>query len=352
MAGRTRDIYMVGSIPLTRPYDVFTSIATIMGENIKRVPDGEIGDRIMWVQCQISYLTNCDALEVCHLPEEGITRRTGYQIPVRLKDGAKEEDVKFTDIGYARHAKTSFAIFKALKQSRKIPDHWRFQVCVPTPMDIMTLVDPDSRAAIEPAWEKALIRELREIQIAIPADELAISIDIVQGLLLWEEPSNIYVKPYFDDADGYRPAIVERILNLANAIKEPVDLGFHCCYGSQDHKHAFDPKDAGAMVDMINHLNSELNRSMNYVHMPVPRDRDDDAYFAPLAGLQIDPKTELYLGLVHYTDGVEGAQKRIAAAEQHRKAFGVATECGFGRRPAHQDILRLLELHNSVVLES
>jgi hypothetical protein len=343
-----RDIYLVGSVPLTRPYDVFTSVAQVLGDRIARVPDGEIGDRIMWVQCQISYLTHCPVLEVCELPEDGPTRQTGYQIPVRLKPGATESDVVFPDIGYARHAENSYQIFRALKRAGKIPARWRFQVCVPTPMDVMTLVEPGSRPVIERAWEAALIRELAEIQDAIPDYELAISIDVVQGLLLWEDPDNIYVEPYLDATDGYRPAIVERLARLANHVEPEVELGFHCCYGSQDHKHAIDPADSGAMVDMVNRLAKALDRPITYVHMPVPRDRDDDAYFVPLANLDPGTDTKLYLGLIHYTDGVKGAQRRISAAARHRREFGISTECGFGRRPAHQDILRLLELHRDV----
>jgi hypothetical protein len=83
------------------------------------------------------------------------------------------------------------------------------------------------------------------------------------------------------------------------------------------------------------------------MHMPVPRDRSDDAYFAPLKGLRLEPDTELYLGLIHLTDGVEGAKRRIAAAKRVVTDFGVSTECGFGRRPP-ETIPRLLELHRDV----
>src|SRR5271170_3585457 len=38
--------------------------------------------------------------------------------------------------------------------------------------------------------------------------------------------------------------------------------------------------------------------------MPVPRERDDVAYFAPLKVLKLHPRTELYLELVHRTDGL------------------------------------------------
>jgi hypothetical protein len=81
--------------------------------------------------------------------------------------------------------------------------------------------------------------------------------------------------------------------------------------------------------------------------MPVPRDRNDDAYFAPLSDLKLKPETELSLGLVHYTDGVAGTRRRLMTAERRAKGFSIATECGFGRRdPA--TIPELLRIHAEV----
>jgi hypothetical protein len=62
----------------------------------------------------------------------------------------------------------------------------------------------------------------------------------------------------------------------------------------------------------------------------LPRDRKDVAYFAPLRGLVVEKKTELFLGLIHLTDGVDGTKRRITAANQTIVNYGVATECGFG----------------------
>jgi len=81
--------------------------------------------------------------------------------------------------------------------------------------------------------------------------------------------------------------------------------------------------------------------------MPVPRDRVDDPYFSPLRNLKLKSGTELYLGLIHLTDGVEGAKRRAAAAKRVMSDFGVATECGFGRRPP-ETIPDLLRLHRAV----
>jgi hypothetical protein len=81
--------------------------------------------------------------------------------------------------------------------------------------------------------------------------------------------------------------------------------------------------------------------------MPVPRDRSDDAYLAPLRNLALKPGCTLYLGLVHYSDGVAGTLARVAAARKVVRDFGLATECGFGRRPA-DTVPALLGMHAEV----
>jgi hypothetical protein len=55
----------------------------------------------------------------------------------------------------------------------------------------------------------------------------------------------------------------------------------------------------------------------------------------------------LCLGLVHYTDGVEGTKRRLETAKRHVSRFSIATECGFGRRDPGT-IPELLRIHATV----
>jgi hypothetical protein len=98
------------------------------------------------------------------------------------------------------------------------------------------------------------------------------------------------------------------------------------------------------MVRVANRLSRAIGRSIDWIHMPVPRGRTDDAYYAPLKDLRLRPETRLYLGLVHHTDGLAGTRKRIAAAQKVVGDFGIATECGLGRRAA-ETLPKLLEIH-------
>jgi len=58
---------------------------------------------------------------------------------------------------------------------------------------------------------------------------------------------------------------------------------------------------------------------------------------------------ELYLGLVHFTDGLKGTRRRIESAQRVVREFGVSTECGWGRRDP-QTIPGLIDLHRQASL--
>ena len=89
------------------------------------------------------------------------------------------------------------------------------------------------------------------------------------------------------------------------------------------------PEDMTNLVDIANGIVAAVKRPVQYIHMPVPIKRNDDAYFAPLTGLKMGG-TRLYLGLVHAGDGDNSAVK-LATARKYATVAGVATECGMGR---------------------
>ncbi len=109
----------------------------------------------------------------------------------------------------------------------------------------------------------------------------------------------------------------------AQHVPADAELGLHLLsYCDPGHKHVIEPKDTKLMVDLTNALVAAIKHPIAWIHMPVPRERDDVAYFAPLKGLKLGHGTELYLGLVHLTDGIDGARRRLAAAKQVVGDFG------------------------------
>ena len=85
-----------------------------------------------------------------------------------------------------------------------------------------------------------------------------------------------------------------------------MDLGYHLCYGSPADEHLVMPKDMGILVEMSNGLASRLQRRLDFLHLPVPKDRSDREYFLPLEGLRLPEKASLVLGLIHHNDGGGG----------------------------------------------
>jgi hypothetical protein len=228
-----------------------------------------------------------------------------------------------------------------LKQEGVLPAHYRFQVSLPPPLDVITaFVERPDRSRVEPAYEASMFAELDEIVAAIPHDQLAIQWDMPMemGILEGVIPSHL---------DDPRTQILERLARLSTHIPVDVELGYHLCYGDNAGRHFKQPQDTCVMIAFANALTTTIARPIQWFHMPVPRDRSDDAYFEPLRNLVLRPETELYLGLVHDTDGVEGTVQRITAAQRTGASFGIATECGFGRRPP-ETIVALLKLHATV----
>ena len=126
-----------------------------------------------------------------------------------------------------------------------------------------------------------------------------------------------------------------------------VELGYHLCYGSPTDQHLVMPKDTAILTEIAAAVFARVPRSVDFLHLPVPQDRDDPGYFAPLASLAVPESTRLYLGLLHHGDEA-GDRRRIDTARVVVASFGVATECGWGRGdPAR--ISGLLESHRRAV---
>jgi hypothetical protein len=322
---------------------VFETIGRTFGAAVRRIPDGETGNRLGWLEWQEPFLANNPLLEAT--ASEGDWRnqtapdKWKHRVWYRLRTNAAADGVLLGDIGYARNAQSSYAEFAALRQAGTIPAGTRFLVALPSPFNLVNhYFAPDQRAALEPAYEAALLGQIDDIVAAIPAEELAIQWDCAHDMQAYDDEAR---KPWFDDTER---GIEERLIRIGHYVPSAVELGYHFCYGSFGGRHFVEPNDMGAMVRLANALAQDVKRSIGWIHMPVPIERGDDAYFVPLAALRLKPGTKLYLGVIHDKDGVAGTMERIAAAKRYAANFGISTECGFGRRPP-ETVQALIDLH-------
>ena len=338
------EVHLVGSIGLDSVEVVFKVAGRTLGRRLKRVPDGEQGPRRLWISFQYPFLLASPFLK----PDPGGAHRknSGFRLLV-LADRVQPADLRFGELGYAREARASYQDFLAARARGDLPKGVRFQVCLPTPMAVIRgfCTGPDV-AAIERAYEAAMIREAQSLCAAIPPADLCIQWDVCYEMIAWDGQPQDFFPPITVTHDD----IMAPFPRLCAALPDVVELGFHLCYGDFGAKHAIEPKDAGRLVEISNALATAVKHPIAYIHMPVPRARNDDGYFAPLASLKLAAGTKLYLGVVH-SDGADATNKRIAAARRYARDFGIATECGMARQRTPQLVQQLLDVHAACAVE-
>jgi hypothetical protein len=333
-------VHLVGSVGLEDVDAVFAAASQTLGAHLARIPDGEPGGRRLWISWQYPLLRANPFLKV----DTANLQKASAGLPkVRLADGVNEQDLRFGELGYAREARASYQDFVRARERGMIAAGTRFQVCLPTALAVIdAFCAKDAVLQIEPAYELAMRNEVAKIAAEIPHNDLCIQWDLCVEMILWDGRSTFYSQV----AD--KAGIIERTNRLCRDIPEAVELGFHLCYGDFEAKHFIEPLDAASMVSLGNALVKNAGHTVSYVHMPVPIERDDDAFFTPLEDLNFPQGCELFLGLVHAGDGTEGALRRAKAANKVVSNFGIATECGLGRCKTPDDVRRLLELHADV----
>ena len=340
-------VHLIGSVPLPDAETVFRTVATELGPWLARIPDGETGNRHRWIWWQRQMLEAHPAMERdTDTPPFELRQWDGALIRttdwLRFRPGVDPATVSF-DTGYATAARDSYAVFRRLRQAGSIPPGVRFQVCLPTPMASGYMyVSPAALAAYLPVYERALLTALGDIVAAIPPADLSIQWDVCQEVLVFEH--------YFPHRPAtYRNDIFAQLGRLGDAVPAEAECGYHLCYGSPRDEHLVMPKDSAILAEIGNGLLACLHRRLDFLHLPVPADRSDDAYFEPLRALSLPRETALFLGLIHHADAA-GDQARMAAARKVVPRFGIATECGWGRTDP-QRVPALLAAHRRVMQE-
>ncbi len=332
-------VHFVGSIALDSADDVFRTCGRTLGRRLKRLPDGEPAGRRLWVSWQIPLLRASPYLKP-------LSPDPQLMVPLEIAPGVNPQDIRFGELGYCREARISYQDFCAARERGDVAEGVKFQVSLPTPFAVISaFVRGDGMFPVLAVYEAAMIREAQAICDAIPHGDLAIQWDVCLEMVAWDgQPSIVPPMPNTEQV------LIPPLAKLCDAIPGDVEVGIHLCYGDFDAKHFIEPVDAGKMVGLANAIAAAVERPLAWMHMPVPIERDDDEFFAPLAELALDPGTEVYLGLVH-EDGAEATNSRIAAASRYLQDFGIATECGIARQRTVEQVEKLIRIHAEASVE-
>lgn len=352
-------VHFVGSVPFDSTYETLALLSSTLPKHIKRLPDGEPLVRRNFVLFQhLIFKPFPQLLNGRHVPETASL--SGAPFETEEARTAVKRHLETLETGYDTAALESYATFKRLRDEEGVvPQGVRFQVCIPTPSNALSSsIAAAHKVLVEPFYTAALVRAMQNVQASIPHRDLTIQIDCAHefGILegIWKSPNEWRFKPWWTSSrppseDEVFAGVVDRIVGFAGAnhVAPDVELGFHFCYGDIGHKHFIEPQSTALMAKVAQTVLPRLaaeGRRVDYIHLPVPRDRDDEEYLVPLKALLPVLKesgTQLYLGLVREGDE-EGTKRRIAAAQkvissgENGVEFGIATECGMGRTPKDQ----------------
>ena len=312
----TRDLlYFAGSVPLPNCEDVLRTLSGEVGQFLRRMPDGETGERTLWIKFQQKMLLEHPAIELDSTQPPLPVRQADGTVHrhirlVRLKPSVDVESVEF-DTGYDRAAVGSYQTYRSLRKAGTVSPEIRLQVALPTPMATgLMYVSPVGRENYLRAYERSLLKALQAIVSAIPHSELSIQFDVCQEVLLFED--------YFPVREpNYQTAVFEQFARLGAAVPSDVELGFHLCYGSPGDQPLLRLADARALAALMNGIADSVARPVQFIHIPVPR-QANEAFYRPLAEWRRPAQIRLYLGLLQFDDD-SGNRARIDLA---RRAMG------------------------------
>lgn len=342
----SQNVMFSGGIPADGAEGVFTLLADTIGDRALSWPDGETTpQRRGWIGA-----VNNEVLAKAPCFEEvdadlGQSEDHAYQVftTLRIRPGATV-DLRGR-LPYAADAIDSYRTFKRLQGEGRIPEGTRFQVSVPGAHDVISITFPDTSEwdLVTTAWQEALQEEYRRILEVVPAEELCVQVDYCTEMIhiggTWAKLFSWVPDEPADSLFG-KYTSADYIQGHLAGLPDDVRVGFHICCGTSPSFPVQALEDIGLPVRLSNAIQRATGGAVDFFHLPAMVD-SDEAYFAPLADLAIGGAT-VYLGL-ECNDGIEGMDRRMAAARTHLENFGVAHYCGyFWNQAVMPDLLRTL----------
>jgi hypothetical protein len=345
-------VHFNGSVNLADTETVMREITSRVPSGLRRIPDGETGDRNNWIFFQLQRFLQLPWL-VPDGPLDAVVQGDYENMPkLRLAEGVDPAAVTWPNLGYADAYLESYQTFVALRDEGVIPAGARFQVQYPTPLaSIGGYIVPEQQQELLGSYERAMFADLDRLLSEIPHSDVAMQWDVAVEFGVLESA-------FAPDGAQAFDAVIAALVRCIDQVPADVPAGMHLCYGDYGHHHFKQPESLALQVRVLNAVAAAAARPVSFVSFTVPQDERDESYFAPLAELTLDPDTELNFALVPYhpaeqAPGTSEEQARLidaalAASPGGPRAWGVCTECGMGRAD-RDEIAALLDLHSQLI---
>ena len=259
------------------------------------------------------------------------------QTVYEVADPAKP--VEFPALNYAAAAKNSLSAICRIEEGRD--DCCRHQIsgfASNRGSGHVRLYRAESQALVEKPYTEALKKELEEIQKSIPHKELAIQWDVCHEVLFlegWELETFV---------DRSKEGLLRRI--VISEMRSPPTSISDSSVLRRPWAQAFVGATGSCPFGRVGERHSRSQWPPSSVnHMPVPRGRADEAYFAPLKKLNCSRDRSI-LGLF-ISPMVSRGRARGLKLQTVSTPIRRWCECGFGRRNP-ETVIPLLDLHREV----
>lgn len=333
-------LLLVGSLALDNEDQVFDQCGRLLSDVLFAMPDGETGERAIWVCYEAKGLYKPHP-DIVTLSEPQDEQGNPQPFPsflfdcwnLTVADGV--DALNFDSLPRIQDAIDNYAKFNRYREDGVIDSDVKFQVCLPMPESTTGWFFRERFARdypiLEPAYEDAMARELARLFETVPADDLVLQWDIcfevldLQRLFMWTP------------VEGAWERFIGPVRRLSPLVPEEVTVGYHLCYGTLGGWPMKEQIDMAQDVRMCNAIVEEAGRRVDYFQFagPRPNRSEEDDFYRPLSDLRIGD-AKVYLGLVHDVDGTRGLRIRVATAKKYLDDFGISACCGFGRRPGEE----------------
>ena len=173
-------VHFNGSVNLPDAETVMREISARIPAGVRRMTDGEPGERNYWIHYQIRKFLEMPEFEPVATVKAYETAEDAPDMHrIRLRDGVSADAIQWPDLGYAQEYGKSFAIFDRLQREGVIAGGVRFQMQYPTPLaSTGGTFPPEDQPAIGASYERALFADVDRALAGMPHDRVAVQWDV------------------------------------------------------------------------------------------------------------------------------------------------------------------------------
>jgi hypothetical protein len=321
-----RRALLVGTLPGETSEEAMRTAMDRLGPHLRQLPDGETGNRRVWVVGLIMSFEGHPDLEIA---KEGDWSDYKHQRNYRIRKGHKLTGGNL-DLEYLKWYEINRPVFDKVTLEAKLPDI-SFQVGIPGDLDMtMFTMGPTRMMGNRKPFAEATVRDINRIHAAADGDVL---------FQLELPAETVFVAKAGPLGAFVANKLAAGLHRLVAASPEGARFGIHLCLGDLGHKALSGLRSAIPLVKLANAISAQwpTGRALEYVHAPLAAGDEppplEPKFYQPLSGLRLPAGTRFVAGFLHEDRSLSEQRDLLAVIE---KAVGsevdVAASCGLGRR--------------------